>query len=228
MVAAQFEFNHVSMAEIELIISLYPNKAIGHDQIPARVLRDGASVLAAPIARLTNTVIDNACVPAEWKLAEICPIFKRENEFEKSKYRPVSILVLLEKVFERGVQKQLVHYFNPFLSKFLSAYRKGYSFESVSLYLIEDGKGALDKNSVVGTVIMDVSKAFDLIPHDLLLVKLSAYGISIHNLNLLKSYLTNRRKRVRLEDVASDISYVNSGVLQRIRFGTLIVLYLHK
>ena len=96
------------------------------------------------------------------------------------------------------------------------------------LYLIEDWKGALDKNSVVGTVIMDVSKAFDLIPHDLLLVKLSAYGISIHNLNLLKSYLTNRRKRVRVEDVASDISYVNSGVLQRIRFGTLIVLYLHK
>ena len=99
MVAGQFEFNHVSMAEIELIISLYPNKAIGHDQIPARVLRDGASVLAAPISRLTNTVIDNACVPAEWKLAEICPIFKRENEFEKSKYRRVSILVLLEKVF---------------------------------------------------------------------------------------------------------------------------------
>ena len=56
VVAAQFEFNHVSMAEIELIISLYPNKAIGHDQIPARVLRDGASVLAAPIARLINTV----------------------------------------------------------------------------------------------------------------------------------------------------------------------------
>ena len=95
-------------------------------------------------------------------------------------------LSLLEKVFERGVQKQLVHYFNKFLSKFLSAYRKGYSFESVSLYLIEDGKGALDKNSVVGTVIMDVSKALDLIPHDLLLVKLFAYGISTHNLNLVK------------------------------------------
>ena len=70
-----------------------------------------------------NTVIDNACVPAEWKLAEICPIFKRDDQFDKSKYRPVSILVLLDKVFERCVQKQLVHYFNPHLSKFLSAYR---------------------------------------------------------------------------------------------------------
>ena len=64
--AAQFEFNHVSMAETEVILqSLDPNKATGHDQIPARVLRNGASVLAAPITRLINTVIDNACVPVE-------------------------------------------------------------------------------------------------------------------------------------------------------------------
>ena len=76
---------------------------------------------------------------------------------------------MLDKVFERSVQKQLVHYFNPYLSKFLSAYRKGYSCESVLLHLIEDWKGALDKNSVVETVIMVLSKAFDLIPHDLLL-----------------------------------------------------------
>ena len=101
-------------------------------------------------------------------------------------------------------------------SLFLSVYRKGYSCESVLLYLIEDWKGALDKNSVVGTVIMDVSKAFDLIPHDLFLAKLSAYGISTHNLNLLKSYLT---KKVRVEDVTSDISYVNSDVLQGFHFG---------
>ena len=82
VLAAQFEFNHVSMAETELILrSLDPNKATGHDQIPARVLRDEASVLVAPIARLINTVTDNARVPSDWKLAEICPIFKRDVEF---------------------------------------------------------------------------------------------------------------------------------------------------
>ena len=73
------------------------------------------------------------------------------------------------------MQKQLVQYFNPYLSKFLPAYKKGYSCESVLLHLIEDWTGALDKNSVVGTVIMDLSKAFDLIPQDLLLAKLSAH-----------------------------------------------------
>ena len=65
-VAAQLEFNHVSRAETELILkSLDPNKAITHDQIPVRVLQDGASVLATPIARLINTVIDNVYVSAE-------------------------------------------------------------------------------------------------------------------------------------------------------------------
>ena len=57
------------------------------------------------------------------------------------------------------MQKQLVQYFNPYLSKFLSAHKKGYSCESVLLHLIEEWKGAIDKNSVVGTVIMDLSKA---------------------------------------------------------------------
>ena len=85
VLAAQFEFNDVSLTETALILkSLDPNKATVHDQIPACVLQDGASVLAGPIARLINTVIDNACVPAEWKLAEICPMFKRDDEFDKS------------------------------------------------------------------------------------------------------------------------------------------------
>ena len=90
------------------------------------------------------------------------------------------------------------------------------------LRLTEDWRGALGKNSVVGTVIMDLSKAFDLIPHDLLLAKLSAYGISTHSLNLRKSYLTNRRERVRIEHVTSDISYVNSGVPQGSVLGPLL------
>ena len=90
------------------------------------------------------------------------------------------------------------------------------------LHLIEDWKGALDKNSLAGTVIMDLSKAFDLIPHDLLVAQLSAYGISTHSLNLLKSCLTNRRLQVRVKDVTSDISYVNSGVPQGFLLGPFL------
>ena len=61
-------------------------------------------------------------------------------------------------------------------------------------------------------MIMDLSKAFDLIRDDLLLARLTVYGICAHSLNLQKSYLTNCRQRVRVEDVTSYVSYVNSGV----------------
>ncbi|KAL9970070.1 hypothetical protein ACROYT_G022385 [Oculina patagonica] len=148
-VTDQFHFSHVNSAELETILkSLNVNKATGHDSVPARALRDCASALAQPLATLINSIIDSACVPTEWKLAEISPIFKKDDEFDKSKYRPVSILVLLDKVFERCLNRQLVQHFSGILSKFLSAYRKGYSCECVLLRLVEDWRRALDKKCV--------------------------------------------------------------------------------
>ena len=103
----QFQFRHVTATELAIILkSLNPNKATGHDHIPARALRECASVLATPLTALINTIIDSACVPVDWKLAEILPIFKRDDEFDKSHYRPVSILVLLNKVFKRCLDRQ--------------------------------------------------------------------------------------------------------------------------
>ena len=75
----------------------------------------------------------------EWTLAETCPIFKRDDEFDEFKFRTVSILVLLDKSFERYVQKQLVHYFNPHLSKFFQHIEKATVVSlCMFLLLIED------------------------------------------------------------------------------------------
>ncbi|KAL9961770.1 hypothetical protein ACROYT_G030788 [Oculina patagonica] len=102
------------------------------------------------------------------------------------------------------------------------AYRKGYSCECVLLRLVEDWRRALDKKCVVGTVVMDLSKAFDIIPHDLLLAKLAAYGISPHSLNVLRSYLHDRRQRVRIGNVTSDVSAISRGVPQGSVLGPLL------
>ena len=219
----QFQFRHVTDAELSIILkSLDPNKAMGHDHIPARALRDCASVLATPLTALINTIINSPCVPADWKLAEISPIFKRDDEFDKSNYSPVSILVLLDKVFERCLDRQLTQHFSSILSKFLSAYRKGYSCKAVLLHLIEDWRRSLDNKCVVGAVVMDLSKAFDVIPHDLLLTKLAAYGVSPHSLKLLESYVHDRRQRVRIEHVKSEVSVISRGVPQGSVLGPLL------
>ena len=117
----------------------------------------------------------------------------------------MSILVTLDKVFEKCLARQLSDYFSYILSPFLSVNRRGYSCEAVLLCLIEDWRNALDNKCVVGAVSMDLSKAFDMIPHDLLLAKLAAYGVAPVSLPLLHSYLRDRSQRVRIEDVTSDV-----------------------
>ena len=111
----------------------------------------------------------------EPKTALVRPIFKKKNERNKlENYRPVSILSGMCKIYERFIHNCLSSYAESFLSKFVSAYRKSYSSNHVLLRLIESWKKSLDNKNFVGTVLMDLSKAFDCIPHDLLVAKLHA------------------------------------------------------
>ena len=121
---------------------------------------DGADVLAYPLSVLVNKIIDSGSVPAAWKPAEICPIFKKDAPHVNSNYRPVPILVTMGKVFETCLlAHQLSDYFSSVLSPFLSAYRLGYSCAAVLLRLIEIWRNALYNQCVVGEVSMDLSKA---------------------------------------------------------------------
>ena len=82
-----FHFRSVSPPEVELILkSLDPKKTTGYDRIPPKTLRDGADALAYPLSVLINKIIDSCSVPAAWKLAEICPVFKKDNPQNKSNY----------------------------------------------------------------------------------------------------------------------------------------------
>ena len=84
-----------------------------------------------------------------------------------------------------------------FLSDFISAYRKGRRTNHVLLRLIENWKTALDSNLFTGAVLMDLSKAFDCIPHDLIIAKLNAYGLSFQTLTFIINYLRNRKQCVK-------------------------------
>ena len=86
-------------------------------------------------------------------------------------------------------------YVDQFLSTFMCGYRKGFSTQQALLSLIERWKNTLDQNGYGGAILMDLSKAFDTINHDLLIAKLGAYVFDTASLKLIKSYLTNRRQR---------------------------------
>ena len=88
--------------------------------------------------------------------------------------------------------------------------------------LLEDWHEALDKNQYVATVLMDFSKAFDCLPHDILLDKLSAYGISSHSVSLLKSYLPNRKQQIKVNSVLSSWADIHKGVPKDLSWDSLI------
>lgn len=114
-----------------------------------------------------------------------------------------------------------MEHFAAILSPFLSAYRRGYSCEAVLPHLIESWRQDLDKGKTVGSVLLDLSKAFDLIPHNLLIDKLKAYGLSAQSLNLIKDYLRGRRQLVKVANAKSDIVKIHRGVPQGSVLGPL-------
>ena len=106
-------------------------------------------------------------------------------------YRPVSILNAFSKIFEKILKEQLSPFLDKTLSIFIAAYRTAYSTQHVLIKLIEEWKSKLDNNFIAGSVLMDLSKAFDCIPHDLIIAKLHAYGFDDNALVLVYSYLKN-------------------------------------
>ena len=95
------------------------------------------------------------------------------------------------------------NYVDAFLSKFISAYRKSYSSNHVLIRLIESWKKSLDQKNFAGAVLMDLSKAFDSIPHDFLISKMDAYGFSKNSFIFFYSYLKRRKQNVRINSTHS-------------------------
>ena len=148
------------------------------------------------------------------KMADISPIYRKLDKLCKNNCRSVNLLSVLSKLFKSIMAEQLTTYCEHIQSPLLSAYRNGYSCQHVILRLTELWRNALDNNKYVGTVAMDLSKAFDCMPHGLLLAKLHSYGVSSKACSFLSNNLRNRMQRVKVMDACSDWTIVNRGVPQ--------------
>ena len=102
---------------------------------------------------------------------------------------------------------------------------KGYGCQTTLLKIIEDWKKALDQNKFVAAILMDLFKAFDCLPHDLLLLKLKSYCVAPSSLNLLESYLNNRKQCVKVGTHSSNWKTVFKGDTARINFGIYYLIY---
>ena len=148
--------------------------------IPARILKGCVDSYIPILTKIFNISLESGCFPNKLKLAEVTPVSKREDELSKENYRPVSVLSHASKIFERIVFNQMNLFFESKFSPQLTGFRKNHSTQNALLNMIEKWRHALDKGKKVGTIFMDLSKAFDTLNHNLLFAKLNAYGFSFN------------------------------------------------
>ncbi len=120
---------------------------------------------------LVNNIILCAQFPADLECAELSPVFEKEHILDETMYRPISILLCISKVMECVINNQMCAYFHDILDVHLSAFRKNYNIQSILVKAVEDWKKVLDNGKYVGAILIDLSKAFDAIPHGLFLAK---------------------------------------------------------
>ena len=156
------------------------------------------------------------------KRGELSPVYKKSDNLIKNNFRPVSVLTTISKVYESVMNDQMYDFFNLIFESLLAAFRKGYSCQSLLVKFIDDIKKSVDQGDIVGTVFMDLSKAFDCLPHSLLIAKLNAYGLSMSACELLSSYLSERYQRVKVANSRSEWKSLVKGVPQGSILGPLL------
>lgn len=206
----------------EAMMKIKTNKATGCDQIPPRAIKESAEILCHPFSELFNYILDKSRIPQQWKLGEVTPVFKKDCSLTKSNYRPLTILPILSKVFETLVHTRISPYFEDIFHEHVFAYRKYHGTDTALLSLTEQWRKELDLHNIIGIVSMDLSKAFDTLPHKLMVAKFKSYGADDKTTDLVHDYLTNRRQRVRLGDQFSNWKETSVGVPQGSVLGPLL------
>lgn len=192
----QLEFTHTDPIEVhQLILSSVANThSTGPDLISASTIRLLSRSLAHILPSIFNFCIENSVFPAKWRRSYLRPLSKINMPRSPSDTRPIANLCEFSKLFERIIHKQIVKYLtdNNLLDPFNSGYRKSYSTQTALLKLCHDVRKSADNRRLIILVFLDFSKAFDMVPHAKLLMKLARIGISSTSLIWIHSYLTGR------------------------------------
>ena len=177
---------------IEVLRQLDPNKACGPDCIPSRLLLELADVIAPSLSDLFNMSLSLGVVPAQWKRANITPVFKKDDPTLCHNYRPISLLCVLSKVLERCIHTHSYHHLEPLIYNLQHGFMRGKSTTTQLLEVYNNILESVASGKEVDAIFLDLSKAFDKVPHNLLLNKLEKYGIRGPLLSWFRSYLYDR------------------------------------
>ena len=211
------DFGRITTDELRKVIMESPSKSCALDPLPTPLLKLCVDELLPSISIIINKSLSSGYMPKQFKEAIIIPIPKKANIKELTNFRPISNLPFLSKVIERIVIDKLSEYcsVHGLEESLQSAYRKGHSCETALLRVMNDLLCNMDSQKVTLLTLLDMSAAFDTIPHDKFLERLeSDYGISGNALSWFQSYFQDRFQAVRVNSSMSKSRPLTIGMPQ--------------
>ena len=218
--------SEVTIVEISLILGSLKDGAAGYDEISASLLKLISQFLVEPLVYLCNQSLQEGIFPTELKIANVIPLYKSDDSFVFNNYRPVSLLCVLSKVFEKVMYNRLLEFLESYkiLTNSQFGFRKLHSTFMALMTLMDRLITSLENDEHVIGIFLDFSKAFDTVHHVILLNKLSHYGIRGCALKWFESYLSNRKQYVTYNGISSFTKTVKCGVPQGSILGPLLFL----
>ena len=183
-------------------------------------------MITEPLTYVCNLSLTQGVFPDELKLANVLPLYKNYDPYAFSNYRPVSLLNVLSKVFEKVMYNRLIEFLETYkiLVNQQFGFRKLHSSYMALMMLMDKLITALENNEIVIGIFLDFSKAFDTVDHKILLNKLSHYGIRGVAHSWFTSYLSNRKQYVTYNGTSSATRNIICGVPHVSILGPLIFL----
>ena len=217
-----------TIVEIEKIISSLRNKATS--DLAIQPLKFVSREIAPIIQHLVNTSLEQGIFPDLLKCAKVIPLHKSGSRTDVTNYRPISLLSCFSKIYEKVMHKRLINFLeeNKILFESQYGFRALHSCEHALLEAQNYINLALDRKQIAVLLLIDFSKAFDMVDHDILLNKLEHYGIRGTMLAWFKSYLTGRQQYVHVNNINSDNLNLKYSVPQGSILGpVLFILYIN-
>ena len=219
---------HLKTPSLDVVFNLLRNidekKATGLDMIPSQLLKMAASIVTPSLTAIFTKSIITGIYPTEWKMARVTPVFKKGEKSDLNNYRPISVIPVVSKVFEKIVYDQPYQYLNDnqLLSSCQSGFRSLHSTLTALLEATNSWSVNIDNGFLNGVVFIDLKKAFDTINHEIILRKLSYFGADQATDKWFQSYLSNRTQRCNVNGNLSTASTVTCGVPQGSILGPLL------
>jgi hypothetical protein len=218
--------NPTTQLEISQIIDKLKNCATGWDGIPSSVLKSSKNHITSVISHIIDLSLSQGVFPSELKLANIIPIFKAGDKQITGNYRPVSLLTMFSKIYERVFYSRLAHFLNmqKTLFEYQFGFRTNHSTGMALTILLDKIINALEKGHLKIGIFLDFSKAFDTVNHQILLDKLNRYGVRGIANTWIRSYLDKRTQFCTYDGKKSKTKYITCGIPQGSILGPLLFL----